>query len=64
MPMMNIGEMRVRMGNRQMHVRVRVRLVTGIRKIMLVLMMLVMAMPMRVFEKLMTVLMLMPLAHM
>ncbi len=50
MPMMDIGEMRVRMCNRQMHVGVRVRLLTGIRKIMRVLMVRVMEMPVRVLK--------------
>ena len=63
MPVVNIGEMGVRMANRQMHVRVRMRLVAGIRKVVLVLVVRIMAMPVRVLEQLVGVLMHMPLAH-
>lgn len=63
MPVMNIREMGVRMGNGQMHVWVRMRLVPGISKFVFVLVMLVMAMPMGVREPLMRVFMLVPFAY-
>ena len=47
MTMVNVRKMRVRMCDGQMDVRMGVRLVTVIRKIVLVLMMLVMPMPVR-----------------
>lgn len=60
---MNIGKMRMRMRDRQMDVRVSMRLVAGIRKVVLVPMMFVMTMPVRVFQSLMTMSMLVPFPH-
>ena len=54
--------MRVRMRNGQMSMRVGMRLIARIRKVVLMLMMLIVAMPMGVFGKLVSMLML--LAHM
>jgi hypothetical protein len=52
--------MRVRMGDRQMHVRVSVRLVSRISKVVFVLMMFIMAMQVGVLDQLVRVLMLVP----
>jgi hypothetical protein len=60
---MNIGKMRMRMRDRQMDVRVSMRLVAGIRKVVLMTMMFVMTMPVRVFESLVTMSMLVRFPH-
>jgi hypothetical protein len=60
---MNIGEMGMRMRDRQMDMRVRMRFVAGIRKVVFVLMMFIMTMPVRVFELLMTMPMLVSFPH-
>lgn len=64
MAMMDIREVRVRVSNRQMHVWMGMRLVARIRKVVFMLMMLVVAVPMRVLEALMRMLVLMPLSDM
>ena len=64
MTMVNVRKMRVRMCDGQMDVRMGVRLVTVIRKIVLVLMMLVMSMPVRVRDQFVVVLMFVPLPYM
>ena len=62
-PVVNIREMRVRMGDGQMHVRMRVRLVSRVSKVVFVLVMLIMAMRVGVLEQFMRVLMLVPFAY-
>jgi len=63
MAMMNVGEMRVRVRNRNVSMRMRVRLVATVGKIVSVLMMLVVMMPVRVFEKCVDVFVYVPLTH-
>jgi hypothetical protein len=64
MAMMNVWEVGVGMGNRQVVMGVRVRLVTAVRKVVFVLVMLIVAVLVRVSQRFMRMLMLMPLAHM
>ena len=63
MPVMHVGEMCVRMRDRKVNMGVRVRLVAGPGKVVLVPMMRVMHMPMRMLEPLVRMLVLVPLAH-
>ena len=63
MAMMNVGEMCVRVRNRNVSMRMRVRLVATVGKIVSVLMMLVVMMPVRVFEKWVDVFVYVPLTH-
>lgn len=62
-PMMDIREMRVRMRDGQVDVRMCVRLVAFVRKVVAMLMMLVVAVPMRVLQPLVRMLVHVPLPH-
>jgi hypothetical protein len=64
MAVVNIRKMRVRVGNRRVLMRVRMRFLTVPRKIVRVLMVLVVPVPMVVVQKLVSVRMLMPLTDM
>ncbi len=63
MAVMDVGEMRVRVRNGQMNVRMGMRFAARIREVVLVLMMFVVLVPVRVLEKVVGMHMLMPLAH-
>ena len=62
-PVMNVRKMRVAVRDRQMHMRMRVRLVAVVRKIVRMLVMFVVPMPMRVLEWLVRVRVFMPFAN-
>lgn len=64
MTVMDVGEMRMRVRDGQMDMRMGMRLVAGILEVVLMLMMFVVAMSMRVFEQLVRMLVLMSLAYM
>jgi len=63
MAVMDVREMRVRVRNGQMNMRMGMRFVAGIRKVVLVPMVFVVAVPMSVLEEVVVMLMLMALAH-
>ncbi len=64
MAMMDVWKMRVRMGGGQVSMRMGMRLIPGIGEIVFVLVMFVVAMPMRVVELLVSMCVRVPLAHM
>lgn len=64
MTVMDVGEMRMRVRNGQMNMRMGMRFVAGIRKLVLMLMMFVVAVPMRMFEQVVSMVMLMSLSQM
>ena len=63
MPVMNIRKMRVRVRNRQVNMRVGMRLIAAVGKVVLMPMVLVMTMPMIVRKRTMSMQMLMTLAN-
>lgn len=63
MTMMHVRKMRVRMRNGQVHMRMRMRFVARIVEVVRMLMMFVVAVPVRVLEPFVRVRMHVPLAH-
>ena len=64
MTVMNVGEMRMRVRNGQMDMRMGMRFVAAIREVVPMSMMFVVAMPVNVLQQIVSMLVLMPLAHM